>query len=644
MAPNVSYAKATLPFPIFAAEFDPYNRGYLVVGGGGGEGRSGVPNQIAVLDVSDRSSITTAAEIDLSRDEDSVQSLSSLATSDGLITFAGINSSQANQNAGKNDHFRSFEVKYPPRKKQRTEEEKGHIGPLGRNSLFKPSPSAKSETYQRLLRLSPAQKRANGGGKRIGAIATGLAKRSELVIFNATTSTPGSDDVITRIEPDNGAEVGDLDLATSGTNDFSVAYCTDYDLYEQTYQYDFSTKQVQKTPRGPRRFHQMPYPDAGEDPSSRLKFRALRFIDPQNVIALLNRPGRKGSELRIYHLYPTGPAAVILQMKLPSHIKQAVSLDVCTLDMDKKGNRQTIVAVAGQDISIEVYTINYSRNTDTFSRFRSFQRFKDVHPQQMTKLCLSPFHSPARAQESDSKSDDEKKAAVPMHPGPQYVRLASVSYGNTVVVDTFPLSPFDPKDKDSRYVLSHPSDERFQRLAYTYFAFAIPLLLAYLVHVFMYPETTIATRIINVLPEPARHYFGTPLAAPVAQNFGDAVHSTASSIVASNVPTAVPGQQTLQDLVSVPGGEKNALVVRHDPADSGVAVDVHPDKKALLAEHAEAKHWDDLSDHHKAEWKRKLIAAGYWAEHEGEKVLKGVMFSTYAGLVGQAAGEILREL
>jgi hypothetical protein len=46
MAPSVSYAKTTLPFPIFAAEFDPYNRGYLVVAGGGGEGRSGVPNQI----------------------------------------------------------------------------------------------------------------------------------------------------------------------------------------------------------------------------------------------------------------------------------------------------------------------------------------------------------------------------------------------------------------------------------------------------------------------------------------------------------------------------------------------------------------------------------------------------------------------
>ena len=43
---GISYAKATLPYPIFAAEFDPFDRGYLVVGGGGGESKSGVPNQI----------------------------------------------------------------------------------------------------------------------------------------------------------------------------------------------------------------------------------------------------------------------------------------------------------------------------------------------------------------------------------------------------------------------------------------------------------------------------------------------------------------------------------------------------------------------------------------------------------------------
>ncbi len=46
MSGKVSYAKCTLSYPIYAADFDPYNRGYLVVGGGGGEGRSGVGNKI----------------------------------------------------------------------------------------------------------------------------------------------------------------------------------------------------------------------------------------------------------------------------------------------------------------------------------------------------------------------------------------------------------------------------------------------------------------------------------------------------------------------------------------------------------------------------------------------------------------------
>ena len=182
---------------------------------------------------------------------------------------------------------------------------------------------------------------------------------------------------------------------------------------------------------------------------------------------------------------------------------------------------------------------------------------------------------------------------------------------------------------------------------YTYFAFAIPLLLAYLVHYIMYPEASAVTTVLNKLPAPARALFGKPgaTATSVAHNYGSQIHSTASSIVASDIPTAVPGRQTLQDLLDVPGSEENALVVRHDPANTAVvAVDVHADKEALLAEHAEAKHWDDLPEAHKEEWKRKLVAAGYWAEHEGEKVLKGVMFSTYAGLVGQAAGEILREL
>lgn len=46
MAPPTASAKLTLTYPLYAADFDPENNGFLLVGGGGGEGRSGVGNQI----------------------------------------------------------------------------------------------------------------------------------------------------------------------------------------------------------------------------------------------------------------------------------------------------------------------------------------------------------------------------------------------------------------------------------------------------------------------------------------------------------------------------------------------------------------------------------------------------------------------
>lgn len=46
MAPKITSSKITLSCPLFAADFDPHNHGFLLVGGGGGEGRSGVGNKI----------------------------------------------------------------------------------------------------------------------------------------------------------------------------------------------------------------------------------------------------------------------------------------------------------------------------------------------------------------------------------------------------------------------------------------------------------------------------------------------------------------------------------------------------------------------------------------------------------------------
>lgn len=46
MAPPIATAKLDLTYPLYAADFDPNDNGFLLVGGGGGEGRSGVGNKI----------------------------------------------------------------------------------------------------------------------------------------------------------------------------------------------------------------------------------------------------------------------------------------------------------------------------------------------------------------------------------------------------------------------------------------------------------------------------------------------------------------------------------------------------------------------------------------------------------------------
>lgn len=46
MPPAIASAKLTLSYPLYASDFDPQNSSFLLVGGGGGEGRTGVDNKI----------------------------------------------------------------------------------------------------------------------------------------------------------------------------------------------------------------------------------------------------------------------------------------------------------------------------------------------------------------------------------------------------------------------------------------------------------------------------------------------------------------------------------------------------------------------------------------------------------------------
>ncbi|KAL1626540.1 hypothetical protein SLS54_002702 [Diplodia seriata] len=703
MAPPVTFTKTTLSYPVYSADFDPYNRGYLVVGGGGGEGRSGVPNQITLLDVSSRSAIEVAGEIDLPRDEDAVMSLANLASKDGLITFAGINSSEKDRLADKNKHLRSFKIEYPARKKATQEGgaaeakvEKGSVGFLGKTSLFKPptTTAAKKDTYQRLLRLSPAQKRESGS-KRIGAIATDFNPVSELVIFDATTAVPSDWDVIQRINPEEGKDINDVDINESSEGDFSVAFCTDHQVFVSRMTYDFEKKKATSiTPADRLRpAYTLPFPDAFSTGSSRPTIKYIRYLTPHYILLCCNHAQRKGTELLILRKLPDAPGEVILQKRLPGRIKAAGGMDVCALNADPvTGARQIVVAVAGHDISIELYTLEYSGDkTDTLSRFSSYQSLHDVHPLQMTKLAFCPYHSPWQSSSSPPKT-----------PGPQYLRLASTSLGNTVVVDTFPLKPLQPKKPHSRYVVQGRSNASlYGKLSVIVIGF---WLLVSLVLLQQYlnvkaaqtgQEPLVLIRLPDavqeflegvrggqdLLPPGARQYFksapsdipssissaGSKASAAVEEAAGNAYKQAADAadeivrkattlhlrtLLEAYAPKYLKLSSSSSDDDADDDDSSKAILVRatgppedgqSQAGDESLSAEVHGSRAAARRADAHARRWAELGEEQKAAWRRRLVRAGAWAVDEGETVLKGVLFSEYAGFVGRVTAEALQE-
>jgi len=50
MVPPIATATVTLGYPLYAADFDPYSNGLLLVGGGGGQSKTGVRNEIVSVE------------------------------------------------------------------------------------------------------------------------------------------------------------------------------------------------------------------------------------------------------------------------------------------------------------------------------------------------------------------------------------------------------------------------------------------------------------------------------------------------------------------------------------------------------------------------------------------------------------------
>ncbi|GES66957.1 glycyl-tRNA synthetase [Aspergillus terreus] len=590
----------------------------------------------ALLNTSKRNEISEVVDIELSRDEDSVTSLAAVHASDeSIVALAGINSSVAEQKRDNNQHLRSFRIDYPPRKRTTptnaiegasespadgTAPEKptpGKTTPLSRASLFRTKGDDKSrgsgDTYQRILRLSPWK---DADTPRVAAIATGLAPSGEIVFFHAVT-TPSAADVIGRIRLDSDEEAEDVDITDlEEPNRFQVAYTNGVDVF--TCQISSETRS--NAAPDVKHVYSVPLSEKGGR-KTRPKFRALRFLSPTTLLLLQNAPDRKGCELVLLELHDPAlsldehaPAATVLRRKkLRSSIKIGLGLDVCSLGANPAGQQQTVVAVSGSDQSIEILTLEHDAQRRRYTTPRSYTTLRDVHPFSMTKLCFSHYAPPA----------------LPVSPEtpPQYIKLASVSMGNTVVVHTFPLAPVPPASRSPRYTLVPLRDigvwSSFSSAAA---AAASILFVCLLIQAFAEIRGVMPPRlgVTDLLPPDIRDAVARPYIEPGVPSYRPVQRSPPSSSSSTPVP-AVPS--ALRDILHAqPPAAPSSIVVhcsRPAAADTpAVRVDAtsSPDGDDAL------RRWEDLSEHDQAAWKKLLADADHWGLDDDEARLHGVRF------------------
>ena len=399
-----------------------------------------------------------------------------------------------------------------------------------------------------------------------------------------------------------GQEANDLDVFTIREGQFQVAYVVDQEVFVQDVNYDFSEQKPQGKNEH-RKVYTVPHLDIGEK-KPRSKLRCIRWLSPKHLLLLLNRPNRSGVDLQILHLYEEGPGSIILKKTLPKHVKAATDMDVALLDPDSDGAYQIGIAIGAIDISLTVYTMDYHGPArDSLSSFHSFNSYDSVHEVQMTKVVFSPFFRP------------EKPT------GPQYLRLASTSLGNTVSVETFPLQL-----QGSRYVLQ-TARSRNMFTAATYLVIAMVVaVIALLIQSLLDPEGNLTK---GILPASLQ------TAASKHKTFGETLREKQQNVLLNNVNSPIiKTTERIADLLHLhvphalsdsasgstsPSAEQKAIVIHHDPdTDGTLSTEVHAGHEAVLKKHTQAKKWEELSKEERKLWKQRLSEAGMWAVEEGE--------------------------
>lgn len=616
MADKIIASDHHLDYPLYACQFDPLDSGRLIVAGGGGPSKTGVDNKITLLNpkFEDRTIYHTSEQV-LSKDEDNVTCLAVGQRIKGKtsLVYAGINSSPDDQGKGKNEHFRVFGVDQVSRSKAALSPK---IAELSRTALFS---TEDTDTYQRILRTSPLYEDSTS---QLGAVATGLSKKPQIAIFDLP-STGSSTAPKLRGRIDLAKEANDLDIIQTGPDAYQLAYCDDYEI---------NLVNVSKTgAEDPHCAFTQPH-DESAGAIERPAFRAMRYLTPSFVLSAANLPKRTGvilSGFRLHGAQATGSEAAAAEgtfklaasAKLPRSVTMTTNLAVRNLSPPagpgaRQADTQFVIAVAGADNSISLYTIDFTTlgGIDLIANLHPFATIPAAHELQMTALAFSHFNAPL------------KSTARTM-----YIHLASVSVKNSVAVHSIPLR----KVIDSRPLAStaakNPASKRSVSVS------GPPRTPRYVIALKATGQAPIAASLVLII--------GFAILAIVMQSYLE-LHGWSKPIVHAHrfTPRSWQGVSTppripkaLAEMVSEKVLGNAPVVLSGGPAikgdGKGVQVEAHDESV-----HGPAVKWDELPPEQQDAWKNRLKDAGHWGEEMGETIFKGILFSEIAGIVGNIVG------
>lgn len=191
--------------PVYGCDF--IGNDQVIIGGGGGEGRNGIGNKLAIL--STRPTLAVESELELDSNHDNPTSVC-YSSSTGLI-YAGINEGSAKIKEGKgNAHFRVFSTNDKD-SKSKAHRELQAVGAL--DLLLSKDP----EQYQKQTRVR-GRYAAFTCEDSVYVVELGrpAESSSSSTTTNATTSSVGTTELVYKKSSPNGEDISDISFSPDG--------------------------------------------------------------------------------------------------------------------------------------------------------------------------------------------------------------------------------------------------------------------------------------------------------------------------------------------------------------------------------------------------------------------------------------------